>query len=235
MNASVDWDREHRFSIRRKDKNMNNNSQPWYCSWWAIIIAFIIFWPVGIVLLILRNSGSKQSVFLGTTSKKKYIIAGIILIFLGLIYFSNGNSVMGFFMIIGGIALIVYAEKLTKRAQRNRQYIDLIVNQNETSLDKIANICNIQYDKVLQELKQLVNMNVLKNAVIDENYRTITVCSVPIQQEAPFSTISNALNMETAQNNEKITCTCSGCGAKVILPKGVTVNCEYCDAPICAK
>lgn len=212
---------------------MNNNNQPWYCSWWAIIVAFLFFWPVGIVLLILRNNQNKQSIFLGSTNKKLYIIAGIVLIFLGICSFSS-SKMMGFFMIVGGIALIVYAEKLTKKAQRNRQYIELIVNQGETSLDKIASICNIQYDKVLKELTQLVNVHVLKNAVIDTTYRTITIQKMPVQQQDPLAAIPNMMNTATVQN-ETVTCTCSGCGAKVMLPKGAAVNCDYCDTPICAK
>lgn len=220
---------------------MDNNSQSWYCSWWAIIIAFIAFWPIGIVLLILRNSKNKQSVFLGSTSKKKYIIAGVLLILFGLSYFSN-NAFMGLFMIVGGIALIVYAEKLKKRGERNRKYIDLIVNQDETSLDKIANVCNIQYNTVVTELKQLIKINVLKNAVIDENYRTIIIQRAPVQQENAFATFSNAMGMGTQATmsaapvqNEKVTCTCPGCGAKIIRVKGTTENCEYCDAPIYAQ
>lgn len=219
---------------------MNNNSQSWYCSWWAIIIAFIIFWPIGIVLLILRNGKNKQSVFLGSTSKKKYIIAGVVLILFGLSYFSN-NAFMGFFMIVGGIALIVYAEKLKKRGERNRRYIDLIVNQGDTSLDKISNVCNIQYNTVVTELRQLIKIGVLKNAVIDENYRTIMIQRAPVQQENLFESFTNAMGMESQATstgtvqNEKVTCTCPGCGAKIIRLKGSTENCEYCDAPIYAK
>ena len=158
-----------------------NKNIPWYYSTVAIVLAFIFFWPLGIVLLILRNSSNKQSVFLGSTDKKKYIIAGVVIILIGISMFSSKSFFMGFFMIIGGIALIVYAEKLKRKALRNRQYIDLIVNQGQTSLDSIANMCNINYDLVVKELKSLTSLGVLKNAVIDENYRTITIQNQPAQ------------------------------------------------------
>ena len=35
--------------------------------------------------------------------------------------------------------------------------------------------------------------------------------------------------------NEKVECTCPGCGARIILVKGSAEDCEYCGAPIYAK
>ena len=217
-----------------------NKNLPWYYSTVAIVLAFLFFWPLGIVLLILRNSSNKQSVFLGSTDKKKYIIAGVILILIGISLFSSKSFFMGFFMIIGGIALIVYAEKLKRKALRNRQYIDLIVNQGQTSLDSIANMCNINYDLVVKELRSLTSLGVLKNAVIDENYRTITVQNQPAQAlpqnwagVVPGETDSFAGT--ASQSTEEVMCVCPGCGAKVALRKGAAINCEYCDMPIVAK
>lgn len=210
---------------------MNNNKYPWYCSWAAIIIAFFFFWPVGIVLLILRNSQDKKSAFLGASNQKTYKIIGIVLIVFGVLGFTD-DAAVGLFIIIGGIALIVYARKLAKQAERNRTYIDLVVNQGETSLDKIANICNIQYEEAVKELTKLVKVGVLKNAQIDENARTITIPrAVPVQEDAYAP---NTASAQGAQS-ERVTCTCPGCGAKVALVRGTTINCEYCDAPIVAK
>lgn len=204
---------------------MNQTNQAWYCSWWAIVAAFLFFWPLGIVLLILRNNKSKDSVFMGTTNKKLYLILGAVLIFLGLVSFS-GSKLTGLFLLAGGIALIVYAEKLTKRAERNRQYIELIVNRGETSVDKIANSCNISYELASKELHALVNRGVLKNTVIDESARTIQMQRAAVQQE------NRALETEAP---EQVSCVCPGCGAKVLLARGTSINCEYCDAPISAK
>lgn len=51
---------------------------------------------------------------------------------------------MTLLFVVGGGALIGYTDKITKRAVRNQKYVDLIMNQGETDLNKIANICNIQ-------------------------------------------------------------------------------------------
>lgn len=221
---------------------MNNNVTPWYYSWPVIIIAFIVFWPVGLALLILRNTGNKHSVFLGSTDKRKYIIAGVVLIVLAIVSFSNHSGTMGVLYLAGGIALIAYANVLVRKSQRNRMYIDLIVNNNETSLDKIASMCNVQYDTVVKELKSLITFNVLKNASIDEMNRTITINRVQPQPQ-PQQQISQFVNDVTAgftsavaaEQAAPVSCACSGCGAKVVVHPGQTVICEYCDTPITAN
>lgn len=216
---------------------MNNNVTPWYYSWPVIIIAFIVFWPVGLALLILRNTGRKQSVFLGSTDKKKYVIAGVVLIVLAIGSFSSSNGTMGVIYLAGGIALIAYANVLVRKAQRNRQYIDLIVNNNETSLDKIASVCNVQYDTAVKELKNLITFNVLKNATIDEVNRTITI----VKNEPQPQPVSQFVNDVTAgftgasEQAAPVSCVCPGCGAKVVVRPGQTVVCEYCDTPITAN
>lgn len=212
-----------------------NNEQPWYCSWVAIIIAFILFWPVGIALIILRNTKDKQSVFLGSTSKKKYIAIGVILILIGLCSIGD-SALMGLFFIAGGVALIIYAEKLKKKAQRNRQYIELIVNRDETSLDKIASITNVKYDILLKELQFLIDRNVLKGAILDPNNHTITVRKeAPARPALDYSQGNVSMVNKAAAEPIQITCVCPGCGAKHILYKGTATNCDYCDSPISAN
>lgn len=223
---------------------MNTNSRPWYYSTWIIVLAFIFFWPLGVFLLIMRSAGNKQSLFLGSTDRKKYIIGGACLILIGIMWMSSGSAGRGFFMIVGGIVVIAYSDKSRKKAVRNRQYIDIIVNQGQTSLDNIANMCNINYDVVLKELRTLITLGVLKNAVIDEAARTIT-----IQQAAPqipqqnlqqtlsglVDSVTGAVGAQASESAQMVACTCPGCGAKVAIRKGTTQVCDYCDSPIVAN
>ncbi len=220
---------------------METNSRPWYYSTWIIVLAFLFFWPLGVVLLILRSAGSKQSVFLGSTDKKKYIIGGACLILLGMMWISSGSTGMGLFMIVGGIVVIAYADKSKRRAIRNRQYIDIIVNQGQTSLDNIANMCNINYDLVVKELRTLITLGVLKNAVLDEMTRTITIQRVAPQipqqnlQQTLSGLVDGVVGTQASESAQMVACTCPGCGAKVAIRKGTTQVCDYCDSPIVAN
>lgn len=194
---------------------------PWYYSWPAIIVAFIFFWPLGIILLIMKNKSSKNSIFVGSSNKKIYIILGVVLIIIGLSGFGTSIS-MGLFMILGGVALILYAGQMAKRANRNKQYIDMIVNQNIISLDTIASKNNISYDTVLKEVKQLITLGVLKGAKIDEIRHTITM----------IQSVKTPIGTQDSQAPKYITVTCPGCGAKMSIQQGTTISCEYCDTPI---
>ena len=94
-------------------------------------------------------------------------------------------------------------------------------------------------DEVVKELKQLITFNVLKNATIDETYRTITITKTqPVQ--APnlsqfVSEVTDSLSGSVSVNRAPVTCTCPGCGAKVVVTPGQTISCEYCDTPITAN
>ena len=211
---------------------MNNGQRPWYFSTWFIIIMFFVFWPAALGLLIYRNSKNKSALFMGTTDRNKYIIGGVVLAIIGL---ARIKTTFGVIMLIGGVVLFIYSAQLAKKSERNRKYIDLIVNLGETSIDNIASVCNVPYETALKEIKFLQTVAVLNNVVIDEAARSVRKVAAP-QQNAP-SDFEQLAGMLTGGSSspEMVTCTCPGCGAKVALPKGSTTNCEYCDSPITAK
>ena len=215
---------------------MNNNNQPFYLKTWVIVLAFLFFWPLGIGLVFLRMNASKKDAFLGSTNKNKYVIGGVVLGIIGIACISDDKAGMGVFMIIGGIFLIIYANKLAKRSERNHKYVDLIVNKGMTSIDQIAGVCNVKYDVCLKELNGLIKIGVFKNAVIDENYRSITLNAnpEPTATESLASAFSNAFNGTDAAPApvENVKVRCSGCGAQVMIARGRSMECDYCGSPI---
>lgn len=228
---------------------MNNSSYPWYLTWPAIIIVFFLFWPAAIYLIYLRTKNSKGDVFAAATNKKVYMAIGVVLILMGL--GSIGDSVlMGLFMIAGGAAVIYYANTLAKKASRNKSYIDMIVNQGETSIDKIASMLNVKYDVALKELQTMKTLGVLKNATINEMTHTVTVERSANTQnnlqnnlQNSFGQISDAMNGVTdALTNasstdaaKAVSCACPGCGAKYTGAQGTTITCDYCDTTFVLK
>lgn len=216
---------------------MNNTTNPWYLSWPVIIIAFIIFWPAAIVLIYLRTQNTKGGAFAAASNKKLYIALGIILILMGLTRFDN-SVIMALFMIVGGVAMIYYANTLAKKASRNKSYIDLIVNQGETSIDKIASVLNVKYDVALNEIKTMQSLGILKGANINEQTHSIAITKT----KAAVNEITDMVNSVTdaltgvASNSAAmpsktvVEASCPGCGAKYTGAKGSTITCDYCDA-----
>ena len=215
---------------------MNNTTYPWYLSWPAIIIAFIIFWPAAIVLIYLRTKQSKGGAFAAASNKNIYMILGAILILMGL--GNIGSSVpVGLFMIVGGIAMIYYANTLAKKATRNKTYIDMIVNQGETSIDKIASMQNVKYDVALSELKMMQTLGILKGATINEQTHSISVTKLQdttsqISQmvNSVTDSLMDAASTDSASGATKqVQVACPGCGAKYTGTEGSTITCDYCD------
>ncbi len=124
---------------------MNNNISPIY-SWPAIIIAFIVFWPVGLFLLVKRFSLDKKAAL--TVSRSVLNTLGIFLIVFGAIGFvgcvsdpeSASGAIIALFFIIGGIVMVLKAKKQKQMAQNVKQYISIIINNNVTQLDSISRI-----------------------------------------------------------------------------------------------
>ncbi len=216
---------------------MNNRSYPWYLTWPVIIIVFIFFWPAALVLIYLRTQSSKKDAFTAASNKKIYIILGAILVFLGLMEFKSSIPV-ALFMIVGGGTMIYYANTLAKKAARNKNYIDLLVNQGETNIDKIANMLNVRYDVALKELKTMKSLGILKGAVIDEQTRSVSITEVHNAARDISGMVNNITEtiMGSTSTNEASGSTemtegeCPGCGAKYIDAKGTTITCSYCDS-----
>ena len=206
---------------------MNEFEQPWYCSWGAIIVAFILFWPVGIALLVVRNQNSKA--IIGQSNKKFYTGLGIFMIFVGLVGLSE-SAFMGIFFIIGGVALIRYGGKLAKIAERKRRYIDLIVNREEYGIDKMASICNVPADVVEKELEQMINVGTFKGAYIDHNMRCISLPPKKVEP-APAPVVNNVVSAQPVQSVE-VSVACPGCGAIHKIIKGQVIECDYCGTPV---
>lgn len=217
---------------------MNNTSYPWYLTWPVIIIAFLFFWPLAIALIYLRTKNSKSGAFAAASNKKIYMVLGVILIIIGL--GSIGDSTMlALFMIAGGAAMIYYANSLAKKASRNKTYIDMIVNQGETSIDKIASMLNVKTDVVMKELQTMQTLGILKGATINYQTHSITVqrAQNTVNQISGMvnsftNTVSDAASTSAAS---MVQTACPGCGAKYTGQQGTTCTCDYCDASFIFK
>lgn len=205
---------------------MVENKQPWYYSWVVIIIALFLFWPVGLVLFILRLNHSKATASFGKGQAIICYVVAAFIILLSLAMFED-SFFMGLAFLAGGGAIIYFTRMAVKRSERCRQYINLIVNQEVESIDTIAGMCGQSYEVVLADLNKMVSQGIFKNAVIDQISRTISIPRMQLNRQP--QTVSGGNGAEPPQ---MVTVTCSGCGAKMVVAKGAVCNCEYCDTPL---
>ena len=216
---------------------MKKQSYPWYLSWPVIIVVFYFFWPAALVLIYLRTQSSKQGAFAAASNKTVYMILGGLLILFGLLNFSRSTG-MALFMIAGGAAMLYYSNTIAKKAARNKQYIDLLANQGETSIDKIASTLNVKYDVALKEIKAMKTLGILKGATIDEQARSVSIANLQNAAGDISNMVSSVTDAITGAAStagasgapEIVEGACPGCGAKHTGAKGTTVTCSYCDS-----
>lgn len=206
-------------------------------SWPVIILALIIFWPVGLFLIIKRFSVDKKAAISADSKGLKGLGIGLAIFgaigFLGCISDpeATGGAVVAFFFIIGGAALVKKAKKLNKEVESTKQYLAIIVNGNVRQLDSIAAATGKSYDVVKAEVQKMINNGYLKNVYINENTREVVLpVSAPAAPDAPVFT--NPLQPAAAPSQPQsriVSCPCCGANNTIY---GASGECEYCGSLI---
>lgn len=214
----------------------NNGTGP---SWAAVILLLILFWPVGLFLLIKKLSADKTAAM--SSGGKGLKVTGIVLIvfaslgFLGFLgsvsdYGVSSGDVGGLIVLLffaaGGLALLRKAKKIKNEAKSIKEYLAIIVNGSVRQLDTIATTTGKPYDVVHKDIKNMIEKGYLKNAYIDEGLREVVLpSSAPTYQNTTTAPVANA----TPVRSRIVACSC--CGANNTIT-GDTGECEYCGSPL---
>lgn len=217
----------------------NGKISGWY-SWPVIILALIIFWPVGLFLIIKRFTLNKRAAISAGGKGLKGLGIGLAIFgalgFIGCVSDPDavGGAVAAFFFIIGGAVLVNKGKKLNKEAENIKQYLAIIVNGNVRQLDNIAAATGKKYDTVKADVQKMIKQGYLKNAYINENTREVVLpSSAPVTPAAsPVFTnpLQPAATPTPVQPQAKIVA-CPCCGANNTI-YGAAGECEYCGSPI---
>lgn len=202
-------------------------------SWPVIIIVLIIFWPVGIYLMYKRFSLDKSATL---KNSKTVAIISYILMALGVIYLimgltgqlntTDGSSPVGSTILLtllfggGGIYLFFVSKRMKRNGEKYKHYINLIVNQQQTSIDNIAAAVGVSYDDAKKDLQKMIDCGYFSGAYIHEGNREFVM-----EQKQPKAEV----NSGSAQTKVVV---CKSCGANNTVIIGKTCECEYCGSPI---
>ena len=201
----------------------NNGKKP--TSWGWIIFWFIIFWPIGLYLLIKRQSVDKCATL---KSSKGVFIASYILMGFGVIYiilaFEDPEMLIAAVLFGGGGILINWFARRTRRkGERYKKYISMVVNQNQTQIDNIASAAGVDYDTAMKDLQKMIDSGYFVGAYIDVAQREIILAKVA-QDAIPVTP-------DTTQPLQERVVTCGSCGANNKISTQVG-ECEYCASPL---
>jgi len=187
-------------------------------SWIWVILAFIIFWPIGFLLLFIKLSSDRSAVV--RTKPTGKILSAVVWVLLAMAGISLLGAVvreigiMGVVVlfIIGGILLNRTAKRTKNKGERYKKYIDLVVNQSQTFIDNIAIRSGVSFEETAHDLQDMINAGYFHDATIDPVKRTI-VLPKPAEPPKPAKTKVIA---------------CDSCGAKVRVTIDTEADCDYC-------
>ena len=200
-------------------ENAGNKQTPW--GW--IIFWFILFWPVGLYLLIKRQKSDKSAAL---KSYKGIIITSYVLMGLGAIYLLMGmtgrsDAFLAFLVCGGGgVVTFLYARKSQQKSEHYRKYINMVVNQNQTLIDSISSAVGLPYNTVVSDLQNMVSEGYLPGAYVDVTQRKIILAEMTQQMVAPVPASVNQPQATVVP--------CPGCSANNRVIVGQTASCEYC-------
>ena len=198
-------------------------------SWGWIVFWLIVFWPVGLFLMVKKLANDKSAMMSGKTGTVSVI--GWILVGIGSIGFfselsSSNNGAAGLFVaiafIVGGTLLLIKASKTKKIAVKYKKYIDMVINQNVRSIDNIASASSLSYDEVVKDLQNMIDIGYLSNAYIHQGNREIV-----LKQNEPAVYMGTPVINQVAPP-QMVAKRCPGCGANNVVTAGRVSECEYC-------
>lgn len=163
-------------------------------SWGAIIIWFIIFFPVSIYLTWKKVTTDKAA---GIANSKVLKGIGVFFIIMALICFFSAKEtndmeaalfILIFYAAIG--VLIFWSSFKVKRSgEMHRKFIDIVMNKRQTRIDDIASMMGLDYARTVNELQSMIDGGYFEGAYLDQGIREIvfpwrkqTIVDRPVQR-----------------------------------------------------
>lgn len=215
-------------------------------SWAMILLFFLLFFPVGIILMIAKLHKEKH---LYTTNGKAVMAVGCLIISIGLIGwmtdYSNAQAnqqelqVGGTLAILfvfggGGLALIQHGNKYRSWGVKHLRYVDLISSISIDTLYDIAAVYPKSYDEVRKDLQHLVYDGFFPGYYLDLQTRKFVAPNQKKAETERKATKKPASQMAEPKEETPTVVQvvkCPNCGATTML-KGSIGECEYCASPL---
>ena len=202
--------------------------------WLLIAVCFILFWPLGVILLIKRLAVDRSAAITCGKSLNviAYILTGVSCVYLFLMIFMKSSFITSFsthatFLIIGSMLLIFLAHRTEATGERYKKYIDLIINRSETSIDYIASDVGVTNFKAVSDLKAMIDIGYLPGAFVNvPGQRVHLPGSTPAMDPVPASNVFQPPQPSPQQPPTAVTC--KSCGANNKMTPGHLAECDYC-------
>lgn len=198
-------------------------------SWVAIVFCFIVFWPLGVYLLIKRLTNDKSAAM---HNSKILLGIGIFFLFGAFVMITQlfdssaniGSVVFGIlFYGVGGAGILYAAKRLKDTGERYKKLIDIVINQKQTTIENIASQMGLGYNETVKSLQKMIDKDYFSGTYIDQGNHEIVLLNTNVVQST-----GDDPKMIIRQKTVK----CPNCGGNNVTNVGQAAVCEFCGSPI---
>jgi hypothetical protein len=149
-------------------------------SWTVVIIMMILFWPIGVFLLISKLANDRTASFGAGAGIVRFI--GYILLFFGVIILlvtisepdMVGASIFAsLIFILPGLWLLKKGRQVRAKGNINRRYIDMIINNQVREIPDLAHRMGLPQSVVMDDVQRMINGGMLGRARLNRELRII--------------------------------------------------------------
>lgn len=197
-----------------------------YLTWPVIIMAFLIFFPLGIYLIYKKTNKDKE-----VALKMYKVIKFFGWLFLAVFAFSlKGYLEFGgdeyiepltsslFFAAI----FFIWGRNSKARSIRYKQYIKSVLIEQKRKVEDIANSLRLSKQIVRNDLFKMSAKNYFPAGYFDMSSDSMIFPYMDFRKEYPKTTIKTEIKVVT----------CKGCGASNTMLEGAVAECEYCGSKL---
>lgn len=196
----------------------------WLCGWLPIIIGFVVFWPIGVVLLLRRAFRVPKT---GAVVGVVLIVVGMLIWLLDVAYLvsllfsqADGYDLIAVLIVsLVGLAVITAGSLICTDSDNPRIY-GPVITSGLRRIDEIAAAVGKKESVVKSDLQRMIKVGQLKNAYINES--TYALVLSRDKKNAAWAEEEKSVGRKVE---------CAGCGADNII-YGEIGECEYCGLPL---
>lgn len=212
-------------------------------SWGTITLWLLLFFPVGIFLIVKKVTYEKFNYIKNGKSLQVlgYILIGIAIIYLimgltGELKSQDGSSVVGGIIVVElifggcGALCIIKGMEYIKRGTKFNRYVSIINASNDLMIDNIAAAVPTTYDKATADIQAMLDAGFFMNAYLDLNKRELIMAKSTSQPNVDVNDVyaGSTATTDTQPHSVK----CPNCGATNTVVPGAKNECEYCGSPL---
>lgn len=210
-------------------------------SWGIIILLFILFFPIGIWMLVRKMSEEKANYTKNGKNLIKFGVAlfgvGILCLIMGLagqLKTKDGTINAGSIIMLltlfcgGGLFMAFKGNKFAKRGAKFSRYVAIVNESKDTLIDNIAAAYPTTYESAVSDLQMMIDSGYFLKAHIDLNKRELVMPVIQSTNDTDGNSVENHMKTDAKPRTDK----CPNCGASNTIIPGTANECEYCGSPL---